>query len=555
MTSYRQQDHLSPDLPGQDTDTEIDLRTLWQGVRQRLPAIVLVAALLAGAVYVWSRFQPAVYEATGSLLTSSSQSQIGVVGGSVISPLPPGTVAEVVASPLILRPLIQAVRETPTIAPAERQRLVGQLTRELLTQRPEDTKSQRSQTVTVTADQGGGENSLYQVRARAQTPQAAQVLVNLTSELLVNWDAERTLRDVRLARENFTLQLAQTDRRLALPGLSVVERQTLLYRRATMQDNLAQLSFLEQSRPGVLKPLTGAVEPLRPVTPSPLRNSVLAGLLALLLGTGVAALLTALDRRVRTEADLLALHLPVLGVLPPVRAPGGIALGRVEALGFLRVNLQAMLQKPRPILMVAGTAAGEGASSLTAALARSLASSGQQVLILDADLRGGRQQDLWDTGTGGQPWHPLCGKDGARSLQEALHTPVNVQVLQVAPNIDLLPAGGVPQSGLELLSRPDLGEWLRRWSQGYDVVLIDSPPLLVFADGLMLGQQVDGVLLVAEAGRTPLPDLRQVLRRMGVAGVPVLGFVLNKAGRAIRGPRFSGAPLSAQPVPPLKEVH
>lgn len=548
MTVYRPPEPDSSDLHRQDTETEIDLATLWQGVRRRLPVILLTAAVLSLAVYLWSRAQPPVYEAAASLLASSSQSQIGVVGGSVISPLPPGTVAGVVESPLILRPLIEAVRENQAIAPAERQRLVKQLTRELLTQDPLESRQQQS-TVSVSADQGGGENSIYQVRARAQTPRAAQVLANLTGELLLNWDAERTLRDVRLARENFTLQLAQTDRRLALPGLSALERQTLLYRRATMQDNLAQLSFLEQARPGVLKSLTSAVEPLRPVTPSPLRNAVLAGLLALLLGTGVAALLTVLDRRVQTEAELLALNLPVLGRLPHLRRSGSLSPGQSGALGFLRVNLQATLQQPRPILMIAGIAGGEGASSLTAALASSLAASGQRVLLLDADLWRGQQQDLWDVGTGGQPGYAPGGTGGARSFAEALRAPANVEVKPVAPNIDLLPAGSAPQGSLALLSRPELGEWLRRWSQGYDVVLVDSPPLLALADGLALGQQVDAVLLVTEMGRTRLPDVGQVLRSARLAGVPVVGFVLNKVAGPSRMPRRYGPALPAQPAP------
>ncbi|WP_019587353.1 CpsD/CapB family tyrosine-protein kinase [Deinococcus apachensis] len=559
MTAYRPPEPDSPDLLRQDTDNEIDLATLWQGVRQRLPVILLTAALLALAVYLWSRAQPRVYEAAAGLLASSSQSQIGVVGGSVISPLPPGTVAEVVESPLILRPLIEAVRDNQAIAPAERQRLVKQLTRELLTPVREGEGSQRNRTVSVTADQGGGENSIYQVRARAQTPQAAQVLVNLTGKLLLNWDAERTLRDVRLARENFTLQLAQTDRRLALPGLSALERQTLLYRRATMQDNLAQLSFLEQARPGVLKPLTSAVEPLRPVTPSPLRNAVLAGLLALLLGTGVAALLSVLDRRVQTDAELLTLNLPVLGRLPRLRPSGSFSLAQSEALGFLRVNLQATLRQPRPILMIAGLAGGEGASSLTAALASSLADSGQRVLLLDADLWRGGQQDLWDVGTGGQPGHAPGRTGGAHSFAEALRAPVNVEVKPVAPNIDLLPAGSAPHGSLALLSRPELGEWLRRWSQGYDVVLVDSPPLLALADGLALGQQVDAVLLVTEMGRTRLPDVCQVLRSARLADVPVVGFVLNKVAGPSRmprryGPALPAPPAPAAPTPTVKEV-
>ncbi|WP_152871966.1 cellulose synthase operon protein YhjQ/BcsQ [Deinococcus terrestris] len=556
MTIGRTSAPGSSEASRQEAETEIDLATLLQGVRRRLPAVLLTAAVLALAAYLWSLIRPPVYEATANLLASSSQSQIGVVGGAVVSPLPPGTVADVVASPLILRPLVQAVEKSPEIGAEERQRLVRTLTRDLLTGGEEGSVAPQHRTISVTAEQGGQENSTYQVRARAQTPQAAQVLANLTVSLLLEWDTERTLRDVRLARENFTLQLAQTDRRLALPGLSALERQTLLYRRATMQDNLAQLRLLEQAQPGVLKPLSAATEPLRPVSSSPLRNAGLTALLALLLGTGLATLLAVLDRRIQSEAGLLSLGLPVLGVLPRLSGRGAAQLEQTDALGFVRINLQATLPVPRPILMISGITGGEGASALTSALASSLAASGQRVLILDADARHGRPRE-WDAAKHAGSGPPLSGASGVRRLEEAPGAPTSVQVRPAAPGVDVLPIGMVSGGSLGL-SHPELGEWLRRWSQGYDVVLVDSPPLSTFPDGLALGRHADATLLVIAAGQTLLPDVQQVLRRLQVAGAPVLGFVLNQGAAPSRPFRRGSGPSVAAPrpapSPAVKEV-
>lgn len=522
--------------PGAGAEAEIDLGTLWRGVRQRLPVLLLTALALALVVYLGSRVQPPVYQASASLLVSSSQSQIGVVGGSVVSPLPQDTVAQVVQGPLVLQPLIRAVRESRAIAPAERERLVVRLTRDL----QNVGAGIRGRTPTVTVRGEAGENGVYTLRARARTPGAAHVLANLASAQLLAWDVERTLRDVRLAEQNFRLQLGQVDRRLTLPGLTSQERLTLTYRRATLQDNLAQLAFLESARTGVLRPLASAVRPLRPIAPAPLRNALLAGLLTLLLGVGVVLLEVILRRTVRSEDDLLALRLPTLATLPRLRRtapqPGGeLSSARGQrmagALGFLRVEVQAALQtRTHPVLLLAGTARGEGASTVTALLAADLAASGQQVLLIDADLRHGTQQGLWGQGAGDQAWRQLCGVGGARSFHDALLDPENVQVLEAGRNVHLLPAGPDPHGSLPVSRPSDLRRALDLWRQKYDLVLLDSAPLLTHADGLVLGAHADAVLLVTEAGRTNIQAVRSAIRRAERSGLKLLGFVINKSG-------------------------
>ncbi|WP_420597418.1 Wzz/FepE/Etk N-terminal domain-containing protein [Deinococcus sp.] len=521
----------------QEPDNEIELGVLWRGVRRRLRLILMATLVMALAVYTLSRFQTPVYEASASVLASNAQSQIGVVGGSVVSALPLGTADQVLHSPLIVRPLIQAVQANVALNAAERQQIVRTLNRELTN----TTTTQGKRVVEIGADQGTGENSIYTLRARASSAAAAQFLANTSSNLLLTWESGRVLRDVRLAQSNFTLQLSQVERRLGLPGLSPEERQSQIFRRATLQDNLAQLGFLIESKPGSLQPLTSAIEPLRPLSPSPLRNGVLAGLLVGLLGLGLAALLTITDRTVRSEDELLALGLPILGLIPRLKqrdlSQSGLLqasrqAGLSEAVGFLSVNLLSRLNHldervHPPCIMVSSTAPGEGKSSLTAMLADGLAASGQRVLIVDANLRRGIQQELWSRS--GQPvWRQLVGAGGGQHLQDALRDPQNVQVIEAEPNVDVLPAGPGLQSSLTLLSRPDLGKLLKCWGRNYHIVLVDSPPLLALADGLVVGRQMDGVILVIDAGQTKLQAVRQVLRRTREADMPIMGFVVNK---------------------------
>ena len=98
----------------------------------------------------------------------------------------------------------------------------------------------------------------------------------------------------------------------------------------------------------------------------------------------------------------------------------------------------------------------------------------------------------------------------------------------------LLPAGPGLHDSLALLNRTDLSALLSRWSAAYDLVLIDSPPLLAIADGLVLGKHVDGVLLIAEEGRTSVQMVRQAIRRAQGSGLPMLGFILNKVSASSR---------------------
>ncbi len=109
-----------------------------------------------------------------------------------------------------------------------------------------------------------------------------------------------------------------------------------------------------------------------------------------------------------------------------------------------------------------------------------------------------------------------------------MQNPENVQVLQVEHNIDLLPSGTGMQDSLGLLNRSDLSIALHKWGQDYDILIIDSPPLLAIADGLVLGKAVDHVLLIVEHGKTSAAAIKHTLRRSGNADVNILGFVMNK---------------------------
>ena len=516
-----------------EDEQEIDLGVLWQGVRRRLPAILLSSLALGAGTYFWSRSQPRVYEASARLLSTNTQAQetTGLLNGlGRAAPLPDGVVAQVVGSPLVLGEVIKQVRTSTAVQEPERTRLVQAL--------QDDLRMQAMKTIKLEADiqTYSGGNGIYTLYAQARTPEAARVLADLSSQALLKWDRGRALEGLRRAQAGFQAQLTQVEQQLQSAGAQ--ERQVLVGRQASIQSNLIQISLLEDSITGVLSPLTSAVQPAAPVAPRPFRNALIVAALTLLLGLLYAVLRTLLDRTVRQEDDLLNLGLPVLASVPKLRkrdvllsgiVRAGRSAGLYEAVGFLRVNLMGTLRHvERPVIMITSTAPEEGKSSLTATLADGFGSSGQRVLIVDLDLRRGTQAEVWAKYDQASNWTQLVGQGGARTSQEALLNPQNVQVLHAENNVDVLPAGPGTADSMRLLSQADLDGALKLWKQHYDVVLIDTAPLLALADGLLVGKQVDGVVLVVEAGKTPLPNVRAAMNRARQNNLNLLGTVINK---------------------------
>ncbi|WP_339093909.1 AAA family ATPase [Deinococcus sp. VB142] len=518
-----------------ENEQEIDVGSLWRGIRRRAPWILATTLLLGAGTYFWSSSRPEVYSASASLISSNSTNPSdSVLGGAIVKapPLPEGAIAEALKSTQVIRPLMNSIQTSSVISTDEKARVLSDLNNELREQ------SLRTITLTSRVEQYGGGSGIYTLTAKARTPQAAAEIANLARTSLLKWDKQRALQNIKRAESGYRAQLAQIDQQLNNQK-NETERQTLIARRANIASNLATVSILRDSITGVLSELSDAIAPLQPDSPKPVRDAILAGLLGFLLSAGVAALITLFDRTVRREEDLMALNLPVLAVIPRMRqrdvVMSGIVraarqVGLYEAIGFLRVNLLTSFRNhPKPIIMVTSTAPGEGKSSITATLADGFATSGQRVLIVDTDLRRGTQEDVWQKFNEAGNWHQMIGSGGARNIRKALLQPTDVQVLQVAENIDLLPAGQAVTDSLSVFNQADIRGAFELWRQYYDIVLVDSAPLLALADGLIVGRAADGVILVTGFGETQMQAVQATLRRAQGIGLNLIGAVINKA--------------------------
>ena len=289
-----------------------------------------------------------------------------------------------------------------------------------------------------------------------------------------------------------------------------------------------------------------ATPPIHPISPNRQRNLAAGLLVGLILGVTLAFVQEALDSSVRTteEAERLV-NAPALAVIPseadgcrrrqlasghPLNAPGpnGVGLAVLKrpssplAESFRSLRTSVLLSTaPRPpqTLLVTSAQVGEGKTSTATNLAMSFAQRGGPVLIVDADLR--RPSVAKTLGVANEKGLSSF-LTGAHSLDEVL-----IQYERV-PNLWILPAGPRPPDPAELLSSHMMEATLKDLLKRFTQIVIDSPPLLLVTDAVVLSAMVDGVILVVASGTTARGALTRAHRILENAGSRVLGMVLNK---------------------------
>jgi succinoglycan biosynthesis transport protein ExoP len=172
-------------------------------------------------------------------------------------------------------------------------------------------------------------------------------------------------------------------------------------------------------------------------------------------------------------------------------------------------------------IVVSSSIPAEGKTTIAINLAVSLADTGARIILVDADLR--RPSIAEYVGIEGQVGLTtvLIGRADLKDVVQPFGT----------SSLDLLPAGQVPPNPSELLGSAAMASLLERLSASYDMVLLDSAPLLPVTDAVVLSRLAGGALLVVGADRTHRPQLQQSLDSLETAGVHLFGLVMNKIAR------------------------
>ena len=273
--------------------------------------------------------------------------------------------------------------------------------------------------------------------------------------------------------------------------------------------------------------------PSRPYKPSLRQNALLALVLGLLGGVGLAFLFEHLDDTFRRPEELeRLLDLPLLGVIPktPLEPGDDRAIALVghddprsafaEAYRSVRTALQFSTASGVPrLLTVTSAMTGEGKSTTALSLAIQFAQAGKQTLLIEADLRK-------------PSIHRTLRLDNQTGLTNYLAggeaQPVEITRPTHIPNLFAIPSGPLPPNPAELLSSARMVELLALAAGKFDQVILDSPPLLGLADALIIGNLCEGTLLTIEMASTPRGYVQGAVKRLRGARVPLLGTILTK---------------------------
>lgn len=271
----------------------------------------------------------------------------------------------------------------------------------------------------------------------------------------------------------------------------------------------------------------GSEPPSTPTSPRPTLNLAIGLFAGIVIGTGGAVLRHTLDPTLHTARDVgTRLGLTAIGVVPPptrYRPGASPPLGttrRTEALNQIRTHLWFTAGDNRPdSVLVASARPREGRTQTALDLSTSLARTGLRVVLVEADLRRPRLAEA-------------LGLSGTVGLTDVLtgQLPLN-DALQHCPyeRFHVLPSGSVPMDPSTLLSSSAMARVMQTLESDADLVVLDSPPLLPFADGVALASVAQGVLFVVRAGRTRVDDARRAVDTLSSTRARLLGTVLTGA--------------------------
>lgn len=347
-------------------------------------------------------------------------------------------------------------------------------------------------------------------------------------------------------RELGTLPAANAEEAQLLQNVAALQSQGSLLR-----EELQKARIAEAAAVGPVEILDLESSP-RPVDTGGPRLAVLAGLLGAGLGGLLVVVPVVRDRSLKRRRDVeAAVRLPVLATIPRLeplvarRAPrfrpgararlGGAPTppptalvkrdGRdaqvpgAEAYRHLRAILFAGHHEgssPRKVVVTSALPA-EGKTSVTVNLATTLSRQGWRVLLIDGDLRAGRL-------------HRVFGLTAGPGLHEALTEggdPSAVIRQDPTTGLSLMTVGAPDERTSDLLAGPRMRAMLNELARQFDVVMVDSPPVLAVADASVLGAAADAVLLVVRAGKTTAEEATEAARHLAHAGAPLAGAVFN----------------------------
>jgi succinoglycan biosynthesis transport protein ExoP len=389
------------------------------------------------------------------------------------------------------------------------------------------------------------QTNIINITAIAAVPATAARVANVYARQFVTSQQSVALKNATNAEAELKAQIhstAQETKALRKTKGAASEVTAMVNQEAVLRVQLSQVEVSGAAATEALSLVTPAQPPGAPSSPKPVQDALLGLFAGLLLGLAVAFLRDSLDDAVSSkEAAENLTGAPVLAAVPMVTSwrkrdrPLVVTLARpsspaTEAYRSLRTSLQFARQEHElRTILVTSPAAAEGKTSTLANLGAVFAQAGQRVLMVSCDLRKPRLGQFFGIDEQAGLTTAILGEDSIDNL---------VQAAPGTDNLWLLPSGPTPPNPAELLNGARVKEIFARLRDAFDLVLIDSPPILPVTDAVVLSKDVDATLLVVAAYRSRSGDVQRAAEKLAQVDARVVGVVLNEATR--QGGRYGG---------------
>jgi len=278
--------------------------------------------------------------------------------------------------------------------------------------------------------------------------------------------------------------------------------------------------------------------PARPYKPNKQLNLLLAAVVGLFLGVGLAFFLEYLDNTVKTPEDVEQLiRLPAFGMVPEIsyerrrRVESGtsypvelITFGHPKSMlseAYRNIRTSILLsfsERPPKSIAISSPNPAEGKTTTVINTAIALSQTGVQVLLIDADMRKPRIHKIFREENG-------AGLSNFLSGNAALDSVIKKSDI---PNLYYIPSGPIPPNPSELIGSKLFKNMMESLGERFDHIVLDSPPVLGFADAIILSTSVEGVILVVTGGKTPRETLQRAKEVLHQVNAKILGVVINR---------------------------
>lgn len=520
-----------------DTTLQADLRQYMTLLWRWAWLIILAAVLAGGAAYITSQFQSPVYQATTTLLINeASTAQTSDYTAILTSERLARTYSEMLTKRPVLDDVLLRMEEVDVILDYEdtdafKEAITVQLVRDtqLIELSVEDTDPKRAALIANTLV------AVFTTQNQAlQATRFAESKASLEGQLSrLDGQVHNTVAELEAVGDD----LDREAERSRLEAELTQYRQTY----SELLQSYEQIRVSEAQTTSNVVQVEPAIAPENPIRPRVLMNTALALVVGGMLAVGAIFLMEALDDTVKNPDEITRLlQLPILGTIIRHDVNNGSLTTRdqprspaAEAFRSLRTNIQyTSVDYPIRSLLITSPSAGAGKSTISANLGTALAQGGKRTVIVDADMRRPTQHI----------YHQLTNQMGLSAIFVYHSNFTDSQILPEgliqatkSDGLEVMTAGKNPPNPSELLASEKMNQLIRYLSTEWDVLIIDSPPLMAVTDSAILAPRVDGVLLVVKPGETKLAAARDAVEQLRRVGANLIGVVINevdpKSGR------------------------